>query len=179
MPTPTFIVVSGLPASGKSSLAVELAKRLCLPLLDKDNILEALFDAESFVDLAVRQRLSRASDLVLAKVAANCAGAVLVSFWRHDGDNGCSGTPIDWVKALPGALVEVHCACDPEVAERRFRERRRHPGHNDHARLSELSSQLEHLSKRGPLGLGPAITVRTVEPFDMAALVAAVRQHIG
>lgn len=178
MPTPTFIVVSGPPASGKTSLAAELAKQLCLPLLDKDDILEALFDAEPFVDLAVRQRLSRASDLVLAKVAANSAGAVLVSFWRHDGYEESSGTPTDWVKALPGALVEVHCVCDPKVAERRFRERHRHPGHNDDARFSTLSSQLEHLSKRGPLGLGPTITVKTAEPFDLAGVVAALRLHI-
>jgi len=39
-----FIVVSGLPASGKSTLARRLAPALGLPLLDKDEILERLFD---------------------------------------------------------------------------------------------------------------------------------------
>ena len=173
-----FIVVSGLPASGKTSLAIRLAGELNLPLLDKDDILEALFESHETVDVEVRQRLSRMSDAVLARLAVASQGAVLVSFWRHHMDNGHAGTPVDWVRALPGPMVEVHCVCDPEVAEGRFRARRRHPGHNDDARFPALSRQLEQLSKRGPLGLGPTVIVRTDEPFDLAGVIATIRQHI-
>jgi hypothetical protein len=47
------------------------------------------------------------------------------------------------------------------------------------AHIAALSSQLEHPSKRGPLGLGLPITVQTAEPFGMDGVIAAVRQHIG
>jgi hypothetical protein len=42
----TFVVVSGLPASGKTTLARRLADGLGLPLLDKDDILDRLFETE-------------------------------------------------------------------------------------------------------------------------------------
>jgi len=53
-----FIVVSGLPASGKSTLARQLAPAFGLPLYDKDDILAALFDMMGPVDADLRQRLS-------------------------------------------------------------------------------------------------------------------------
>lgn len=43
--TKAFIVISGIPASGKTTLASQLAPVLNLPLLDKDDILESLFDS--------------------------------------------------------------------------------------------------------------------------------------
>jgi adenylate kinase family enzyme len=38
-----FIIVTGLPASGKTTLAKELARRLLVPHMDKDTFLENLF----------------------------------------------------------------------------------------------------------------------------------------
>jgi hypothetical protein len=57
-----FIVVSGLPASGKRTLAKQIAAAFGLPLYDKDDMLEALFDTMGPIDRALRQRLSRASE---------------------------------------------------------------------------------------------------------------------
>lgn len=34
-------------------------------------------------------------------------------------------------------------------------------------------------SKRGPLGLDATVSVGTAEPFYMADVIAAIRQHIG
>jgi predicted ATPase len=41
----TLVLVTGPPGSGKTTLAVPLARRLELPLIAKDTIKEALFDA--------------------------------------------------------------------------------------------------------------------------------------
>ena len=41
---PTLIVVTGAPGSGKSTVAVPLARRLGVPLIAKDDIKEALWD---------------------------------------------------------------------------------------------------------------------------------------
>src|SRR4051794_10844242 len=43
--SPLAVVVSGIPASGKTTLARQLALALELPLVSKDVIKEALFDA--------------------------------------------------------------------------------------------------------------------------------------
>ncbi len=43
--SPEFIVVSGPPASGKLTLGHRLATAFSPPIIDKDDILEALIDA--------------------------------------------------------------------------------------------------------------------------------------
>ncbi|MFJ4183440.1 AAA family ATPase, partial [Streptomyces sp. NPDC089733] len=60
-----YVVISGLPGSGKSTLARSLAERLSLPLIDKDVILESLYDSLGVGDHAWRSRLSRASDDIM------------------------------------------------------------------------------------------------------------------
>ena len=60
-----FVVVSGLPGSGKSTLARRLAAPLELAVIDKDDILEQLFESKGTGDAAWRRALSRESDAIL------------------------------------------------------------------------------------------------------------------
>ena len=80
-----FVVVSGIPGSGKSTLARALAPALGLPLLDKDAILEHLFDQKGIGDPTWRRMSSRLSDSILQTEGAASNGAVLVSHWRLPG----------------------------------------------------------------------------------------------
>jgi glucokinase len=167
-----FVVVSGLPASGKTILASQLAGHLGISLLDKDTILEALYDCSDRIDKQIRQELSRASDLVLERLAGAAGSAVLVSHWRHPAmPDSLSGTPTHWLTTLPGRLIEVHVVCPVDVAIRRFRERTRHPGHLDALRNQDaLRRQFAQLEALGPLGLGAVIVVNGDEPCDVDAL---------
>ena len=47
-----FVLVSGLPGSGKSTVAAPLAQALGLPLLARDDIKESLWDALATFDAA-------------------------------------------------------------------------------------------------------------------------------
>src|ERR1043166_3740877 len=129
-----FVIVSGLPASGKTTLSRHLAPALALPLIDKDDILEGLFDTLGVGDTGWRQRLSRASDAILQRLAESSSGAVLTSFWRTPEISTHSGTPTEWSAAISQRMVEVYCDCDPAVAATRFSTRVRHPGHLDRAK---------------------------------------------
>ena len=76
-----YVVISGLPGSGKTTLGRRLASLLNLPLIDKDDILDRLFESKGIGDAAWRRRLSRESDEILrraleARVRMGCHAAV-------------------------------------------------------------------------------------------------------
>ncbi|HSS79013.1 MAG TPA: AAA family ATPase [Thermoanaerobaculia bacterium] len=173
-----FVVVSGLPASGKTTLGKQLAHALDLPLLDKDDILEALYDGLGVGDAQWRNRLSRSADVAFQRLAGQTAGAVLASFWRHPKVTGESGTPTGWILALPGKVVEVHCVCPPAVAAKRFSARKRHDGHLDQdKRRNELIADFERLAVLGPLGLGPLVSVDTEDAVDIDDILRQVNEQ--
>ncbi len=168
-----FVVVSGLPASGKSTLGRQLGPVLGLPVLDKDDLLVPLFTEDDDVDQSRRTRLSREADVLFQGAAQRAlGGAVLVSFWRRPELSTTSGTPTEWLRSL-GPSLEVFCECPPAVAASRFLSRRRHPGHGDaERREADLIEQFEALVRLGPLGIGRTITVDTTRPVEVDAIAA-------
>lgn len=156
-----FVIVSGLPASGKSTLARSLAQELVLPLLDKDDFLEALFPTTGVHEEALRRQLSRQADAELQHAAMRLQGAVVTSWWRHPRSTSDSGTPVEWLSALR-TVVEVYCRCSPVVAASRFLARSRHPGHLDALRRpAELLETFKRQESLGRLGLQRCIVVDT------------------
>ncbi|HYL97864.1 MAG TPA: hypothetical protein VEZ90_02835 [Blastocatellia bacterium] len=131
-------------------------------MIDKDHILESLFETKGLGDSAWRKRLSRESDQVLQNEAMDSIGAILVSFWRLPGMPLDSGTPVEWLSDLPGSIVNVHCVCAPETAAVRFLQRKRHPGHLD-ARTSseELLTNFRRIAGLGTLNISNRIEVDT------------------
>jgi len=166
-------VVTGLPASGKSTVGELLSRELGLPLIDKDTILEALFDSLGCPDPDVRMRLSRASDEVLFSLAGSLANPVLVNWWRHD-------TAPTRLLAITSTIVQVYCDCPVEVAAARFEARDRHRGHHDRRRSpAEIEEGIRRAREAspGPLGLrGPLIRVETSGRLDAERVVHQARE---
>ena len=169
-------MVSGLPGSGKTTIARRLAADLGLPLIDKDDILDRLFASKGVGDAAWRRTLSRESDRILQEEARLSTGAILVSFWRLPGMPSDSGTPVDWLGDPSYHLVNVHCVCSPEIAAERFAQRRRHPGHLDDVRShADLVASLEALNRLAALDLGPRIEVDTTRELVLKDVERQVR----
>jgi predicted kinase len=165
---PLLIVVTGPPAAGKTTVARELAARLRLPLIAKDTIKEALFDALGVGDLAWSRRLGEATYLALAALAEDsvAAGGSLVL----EG-NFVRGSEVETrLAALPARIVQIHCSAPLELLIERYEGRGRHPGHIDHDRADALREAVE-MRRHDPLDLpGETIRIDTTEPVDVPAL---------
>ena len=170
-----IVLISGPPASGKSSIARPLARALGFALLAKDDIKESLFTSMDGApgDVAFSRRLSDAAMHLLWALAPQCPQVVLEANFRTQ--SAQQRDQVAALIALPGArLVEVFCRVPLEEAARRFAERarleRRHPAHA----LREMS--VEQLAAYAqPFALSPVIDVDTSKPIDAVALMARVR----
>jgi glucokinase len=172
------VIVSGIPGSGKTTLGRRLAAALDWPLIDKDHILERLFASEGVGDSAWR-RLSRESDAILQREAEALDRVVLVSFWHVPGMTNDSGTPIDWLRTQSRVIVNVHCACPPQVAAGRFARRTRHVGHGDGTIPPEdLIADFQRLAELGCLRFAHRLDIDTSREVDVEALISAVRSLI-
>ena len=131
-------------------------------MLDKDELLEDLFETRGIGDAEWRGQLSRKADQVLIDRATKLPAAVLAPWWHHPGSPEASGTPNEWLLSLPGEIIEVHCICSPSIAASRFIARTRHPGHVDGRHTFEvLLATFQSQVTLGPLAIGRTIEVST------------------
>src|SRR5215472_4380343 len=163
-----YVVVSGPPASGKTTLARALAPALGLPLIAKDTIKQALMTVLPAPDVPASRMIGRASVAALLAVAAEAPGAVLESVWHRSYAAADLGN-------LPGSVVEVFCRCDPAIAAERYAARvgTRAVGHFDAERTIE---ELWNDDVARPVAGGwPVIEVDTTTCVDVTDLVARIR----
>jgi hypothetical protein len=167
-----------VPAAGKSTVGAALARRVQIPLFDKDDFLERLFAEFPPTTPLDRRQLSHRADHAFQSAVEASRGGIVVSWWKHPKSDRDSGTPTDWLRKLPGHLVEVYCKCAPQVAMGRFLCRKRHPGHFDELwSTQELSALLEQSSSLGALQIGGTVEVDCSESVDYGILWTRVMER--
>jgi predicted kinase len=163
-----FVVVSGPPASGKSTVATALAAELDLPLLAKDAVKDVLVDVLGAPDLARSRQLGRAAVHVLLAVAGSVGRGVLDSVWY-----GYARAPL---QALPGPTVEVFCRCDPDLLRARFAARSAGRG-ADYLDAERDAAELWNAEVGAPVATGwPVLEVDSGTTVDAAALARRIRR---
>jgi predicted kinase len=162
-----LVYVSGSPGSGKTTLAVPLAAELGYALLSKDRIKEILHDALCAPEpaRAWSRRLGAAAMELLWALAADAPAAVIEANFRPH--HAYQRAKLSGLAARP---VEVHCACPPELAVKRYNARATHPAH------VVTTLQLEAMAEYDrPVGIGALVTADTTRTVDVKAVAAAVR----
>jgi len=173
------IVVTGLPAGGKTTIGREIAQRLDIPFLDKDDYLEQLYDERGTGDRAWRTRLSLESNDLFQEDAVTHPQAVLVSHWRPKWSDGPSGTPTAWLESSYQQVLELFCDCPVETAAQRFANRQRHAGHLDKNReLSDITKSLTRYRAELPIGIGCLIVVDSSGKVDLSQTISDIQMAL-
>jgi predicted kinase len=163
---PLLVVVTGMPASGKTTVARALAAELDLPVLAKDEIKERLFDTLGVGDVEWSQRLGAATYVLIFAFAHEllAVGQPVImeaNFFagRHEAE---------FFRLPPHRPVQVHCHVPLELLADRFSARAdRHAGHLDRERVGELAERLAS-GVHSPLALdGDLIELDTSKPVDV------------
>lgn len=152
------MIVTGPPASGKSTLASRLANDLELPSITKDGIKETLLDEAGAVGVEESKRLGRSAWAVLwhvleAELAA--ARSVLIEGNFSAGHSDAHLARL--AERFAFTTFQIHCFAPVQVLYERYEARiaDRHPGHTDAERLPGLREALEPdlylLALPGPL----------------------------
>lgn len=141
-----------------------MAKLLKIPVFDKDDYLERLFEERGIGNTDWRHKLSREADECFIDQSKSLPQVILVSHWRPRNVAVEFGTPTDWIVDSFEKIIELYCTCPVEIAASRFKNRTRHPGHVDKSRsFDETVAWLREYDKYLPLKIGQQIVVSTVD----------------
>lgn len=172
MGAPLLVVVTGMPSSGKTTVAESLAARLRLPLVAKDDLKESLFETLGTGDVAWSGRLGDAAyDLMfaLARTMLSARVSLIVEA------NFFVGQATRFESLPEHRLVQIHCDAPLPLLLERYAARERHPGHNDAEKFDELPAR--HASgAHAPLDVGgETIQLDTAETVDIDAVADRLR----
>jgi predicted kinase len=162
-----LVLVNGLPASGKTTLAMDLAAHLSVPLVSKDAIKEALAGAVPAVPASSLGAI--AMETAWSLVAEVPGTVIMESWWFRQRDLHLVKAGLD--RCCAAVVVEIWCDVPADVARRRYEARRRHAVH-DARRLA--GSWDEWAARAEPLGVGLTLRVSTDGPVEIHRVATGV-----
>ncbi|MDY7090899.1 MAG: AAA family ATPase [Actinomycetota bacterium] len=165
-----LVIVNGLPGSGKTTLAKELAGALDAPLISKDAIKEAVADVLS---AKAHQALGIASSEMMWTLAAAMSGEVVMESWWFK-PRDLRFVEAGLVRCGATSVVEVWCDVPAQLAKTRYAARDRHWIHNDERQLDDGWPRWE--KEAAPLGVCPVITVVTSGAIALDDLITRIRR---
>ncbi|MET0660215.1 MAG: ATP-binding protein [Steroidobacteraceae bacterium] len=148
------LVISGLPATGKTTAARRLSNVLSWPLLAKDDFKERLFDTVGSSDALTSRRLSLASYALMFDVARQLADAGV--HFVLEGNFRWAETGREFESLYERVqFTQLWCTAPSGVLIERLRQRAhgasRHPGHRDAENFATLVAELAHAPSALPL----------------------------
>lgn len=163
---PKLIVINGLPASGKSTLAQYISETARLPIFAKDDFKELLADSTGFLEYEQTRKFGKVSYEILFLIARKCLAQKVSLIIEGNFTLGMETLEfVSNMKALPVDTYEIHCFAKGQILVDRFLSRKRHPVHRslDSSAYKAYAETLR-AEKLPPLGLMNYIEVDTSDP---------------
>ena len=173
MRLPLLLVVTGMPSSGKTTVAQGLARRLRLPLIAKDEIKESLYDslgAGEVSSSAVLGGAAYALIFALARTMLDAGVSVIVeaNFFRDQ--------ELEFATLPEHRLVQLHCEAPLAILLERYATRSRHAGHHDVEKIKELPARFESGAHDALKIPGHLIELDTTQSVDLDALADRIHE---
>ncbi len=170
MAQPCIIIITGLPATGKTTLGKRLAQDLGIPFFFKDCFKEIIFDCIGWSDRAWSKKVGRASYEIVYAIVESLTrvqqSAMIESNFPADVASPRLRALQKTCHFLP---IQIRCITQGDVLLKRFTQRahssQRHSGHLDKESVAEWAPILR-TGAIAPLDLdAPIIDVDTTD-FD-------------
>jgi glucokinase len=171
-----LVMVNGVPASGKSTVAIEISAATGWPVYALDTVKNPFLDEIGTVDRPFNRVLGRASYraiFALIGAAAPDSTAIVDAWFGFQ--------PRELLEALVGEagivdILEIWCHAPPDLVAKRYLDRAgsRLPGHPGPGYADELR---QLAARAEPIRLGPVHAVDTRGATDMVALEAFIDTH--
>lgn len=170
-PQPILVIVSGMPASGKTTLAEQLSAALGVPCFTKDGIKELLFDAEHVepdeLDEEISEQLGAQAITMLyyitRRILDSGGSVVLEANFRAR----IAQAQIEPFRSR-ATVRQVACHVPMRQIVERFEERQEHDErHPVHAEIDNVDQLVEDLERKdyGPIPGLPTLMVDTSDGF--------------
>lgn len=132
---PMLVIISGLPGTGKTTLAKKISNEFGLPMVSMDEVKEVMWDTMGHeFDFEFSDKLGKtAFELAFHYINANLSKGVSMVVEAHFSPER-NNERINKLKEKYGAqLVQIYCDCETEALQKRFKERMKkdsyHKGH--------------------------------------------------
>lgn len=160
-----FIIVNGLPATGKTFLSSQISEKLDIPRIAKDDVKEFLFDKLGVKDREWSRSLGVASNDFLYELAGILLSKNHSLIMENAFEYKFAKPRFEkLIEKYKPDVFEIYCHTDKEIRRGRFVERnesgQRHAGHYDTDNYI-LKGDAEPIEKYDTLNVGKLIKIDT------------------
>lgn len=193
-----LIILTGMPASGKSTIAKKLSIAFDMPVLEKDALKEELFDTIGFSCYAEKRKMDIAANAVLLRCVESLLSSENSLIIDNNFDTDSTKRLVEIIKKYQCSCITIFLGGDTEAFYKRYVERdnlhKRHLGHvlQDHFPPREGDSLdyemtreefFEKFEKRGMNGFdcpGTRIDIDATNPqeVDVDMLIKQIQRRL-